>query len=809
MHSRVAGLPRSRAAWAVPAILAIVITGYLGWGAWESAHDPSWLYLDQEWWRVWLRPQDDGVLLVVSFLWLLASLTYWWPRRREPESVGLVIAAAMVAIGAFLGAASFAPCRGGQSRTAVVAWVLSLYFGNFEPRYGTPACPSMTLPLALQLGRAVCLGATLVGALAAAAVLWRQPVGRLRARLVKDATVLTGLDAMTLPLLRRLTSIGPENRVVVIEPDGRHPLLNEARATGAQIVVASPMSERVLMPLLRGLRGPQLRYLFALHPELADNEDVLGAAKAALSRIKADPDKPPHLIARIDDPTHADLWRGERIGASPLWFEDALSPQESTASALVHQIVSTGVRQVLLCGDSTLALAILLEFAHRAWECQGIKEAAAIGSALAADPASRRDEAAPPAAPWHAVEHVVLLDQRAEDLRREFRATSPQPIVAALPSVDAWEAAWRDQLLGCLDAMSPAEAAGTVVLIADSPSEANMHEAGRVARLHPRTQVFVLSSDGAGVTGVVFGLLQPFQRALLVAGEPPEDTWIRIARHWHECYRLSHPAVSGGARKLTRKPWAELDEFFREDNVLQLRSIMAAVTARGRRWAPSRTVAHGSFVELTDGDVLHVARQEHCRWYERRKAAGWRATAEGEEDDDSARINSVVRPWDDLPEETRKWLPGYLRSQLAQLEAVGFMPVLPECGPPGAADFLRIGEVRAERLITSHAWRHTSGGVLSGTAGDWRVIDEAGDERTVRDQEFHATHQPLDGDRWRRSGKVRAWRVSEATAVRTIEGRIEAQPGDWIVQGPRTVRWPVTAEQFARGYRELPVEPAE
>jgi len=143
MHSRVAGLHRSRAAWAVPAILAIVITGYLGWGAWESAHDPSWLNLDQEWWRVWLRPQDDGVLLVVSFLWLLASLTYWWPRRREPESVGLVVAAAMVAIGAFLGAASFAPCRGGQSRTAVVAWVLSLYFGNFEPRYGTPACPSI------------------------------------------------------------------------------------------------------------------------------------------------------------------------------------------------------------------------------------------------------------------------------------------------------------------------------------------------------------------------------------------------------------------------------------------------------------------------------------------------------------------------------------------------------------------------------------------------------------------------------------------------------------------------------------------
>jgi hypothetical protein len=482
----------------------------------------------------------------------------------------------------------------------------------------------------------------------------------------------------------------------------------------------------------------------------------------------------------------------------------------------VHQIYRAGVRQVLLCGDSTLALAILLEIAHHAWEDWELIAAAALGEAHATDAAAASghaqatDAAAPalvetvrPEVTPHQVERVVLLDRRAKDLRREYLAASPQPIADALPAVDARAETWRDHLLGWLDDMMPAEAARTAVVIADAPAEASMHEAGRAAQLHPGIPVFVLSSDGAGVTGAVFDLLQPFQRALLVDGEAPEDTWTRIARHWHECYRLRNPAAAGGASKLTRKPWAKLEDFIRDDNILQLRSIMAAVVAQGRRWVPSRAVVPGSFIDLSDRDVEEVARQEHSRWYERRRAASWRAPGSGEQDDDNARVNSLVRPWADLPDEIREGNCEYVRFQLAQLEAVGYMPVLPDCGPAGAASFRRIGKVRAKRLTASHAWQNLAGDVLTGADGDWRVVDEFGAERTVRDLEFQATHQLLDGDRWRRTGTVRAWRVSDAVVVRTLEGRAEAHPGDWIVQGPRSVRWPVTDEQFGRGYRPV------
>ncbi len=798
---RAARLARGRALWVIPAVPAALITGFLAWGAWVSSEKPRWLRQGDEWWRVLLQPKDDKILLLVVLLWLAAAVWYWWPRWREPESVGLVIVTAMVVIGAVLGTAALAPCRGAQSRTAVVSWVLSLYVGQLEPRYGMKVCPSSTLPLALQLGRTFCLGATLIGALAAASVLWRQPVGRIRARLVKDATIVTGLDAMTIPLLGHLTATGHANRVMVIEPDGRHPLLADVRAMGAQIVVANPASSRVLLPMLRGLRGPQLRYLYALRADAAENEDVLSAAKEVLDRIGADPERPPHLIARIDDPRHADLLRGNRIGASSPWFEDALSPLETTACALAHQIYGAGARQVLLCGDSMLALAILLELAHRAWEHRGRAEAAAAGRRQAAVAA---DGAGPDALASRPVTRVILLDRRAADLKREYNATVPPRMAKALASVDYCDQPWRAGLLRCLEKMEPPEIAGTAVVIADAPAEENMHEAGRAARLYPGTPVFVLSSDGAGVTDAVFDLLRPFQRTLLVGYQAPEDTWTRIARHWHECYRLSHPATAGETRKLTRKPWTELDMFFRDDTVLELRSIMSAVVARGRRWVPVRALVPGSFVELDEADIAAVAEHEHTRWYRRRVARGWQPAGPGQADDDAGRINSNVRPWAELSAETRAGLADYARSQIGQLEDVGFMPVLPDDGPDDAACYERVGEVRAERLTARHAWRTPGGDQMSGAKGDWLVTDESGNERTVRDREFRASHTHVAGSRWRRTGNIRAWRVREAACLRTLEGNAVAQPGDWIVQGPGGARIPVTDEVFRHGYQPCP-----
>jgi hypothetical protein len=482
----------------------------------------------------------------------------------------------------------------------------------------------------------------------------------------------------------------------------------------------------------------------------------------------------------------------------------------------------------LLCGDSTLALAILRELARRVWERQELAEAAATGQDAgqngtwiagektrvtpgAGTPGGTRngtggawDGDGRLASAREPVRSVLLLDKRADDLHREYLATSPPPIAQALSVIRTKSAPWRGTLLSMLDAMAPGEAHQTAVVVADVLGEGAMHEAGRVARLHPTVPVFVLSSDGAGTSGAIFDQLRPYQRALLVGGQVPEDAWTRVARHWHECFRLRNPAPPGDPKAATRRPWSELDDFFRQDNILQLRSIMAEVAGRGRCWVPGRAVVPGSFIELNDRDLEEVAQAEHARWYRRRLAAGWTAAPKtGAARAGHALVNSKVVPWDELAPEDRAGSIEHLRSQLAQLEDVGFMPVVPEGGPPTATEFERVGTVLAKRLRTRQHWTRPAGGELSGEAGDWRVFDDRGDERTIRDAAFRASHEPLGGEHWRRTGTYRAWQVSDELVLRTLEGRAVAQPGDWVVEGRGGERWPVSDAQFRQTYRAV------
>jgi hypothetical protein len=171
-------------------------------------------------------------------------------------------------------------------------------------------------------------------------------------------------------------------------------------------------------------------------------------------------------------------------------------------------------------------------------------------------------------------------------------------------------------------------------------------------------------------------------------------------------------------------------------------------------------------------------------------------------------VNSKVVPWEQLAAGDRAGAVEYLRSQLAQLEDVGFMPVVPGGGPPGVARFHRIGTVRAQRLSARWGWTRAPGEELSGEPGDWRVLDDGGDERTVADGAFQVSHEPVGGERWRRTGSYLAWQVSDRLVLRTLEGRAVAEPGDWVVEGFGGERWPVTDAQFRETYRPAGGAPA-
>jgi hypothetical protein len=771
-----------RYTWLLPAALTAALASLLCWAAWIYGYQPGRLSGSGPWWRADLGPEHSWTLVVALVLLAVVLGTYWWPRRRLQVPIGLIAVVALVLMAAALGATSYVPCRGQLSTTGVTYWILQLYVGqppgSIYLDTGSAACQGAP-PLALQLGQIAGLGATLIGFVAAASRLWQQPLGQLQSRFAREATIFTGLSPLTLPLLKRLAAAGRSPRaVIVIEPDEDNPLLEEARLTGARVVIGDPTSADLLRPIISAVRGCALTRLFALREKVQENEAVIEAAAGILRRYQPDPDRQPHLVALIDDPRHADHWRGVHSGRAGAWFEDAVSSAEVTARTLVSRLLSTRPRHLLLCGDSPLTLAILVELARRAWEQAELVKAAV--DAAAESPAPGTPAALP-------LDRVALLDLRSHDFRREYQASAPSAAVNSLPGVVAHPVRWHDHLLRTLDAMDPAQARETAVIITEEPPGSGVHEAGRVARLHPETPVFVLARTSDSMGSAIFDLLHPFEHGLLADGEVPEDTWTRIARHWHDCYRLSHPVPPGHPKSAARLPWSELDPFLRQDNILQLRSILSAVAALGRQWMPLHLAPAGSIIELSGVDLTAAAVAEHTRYHQRRLEAG--------------RDGEFVVPWAELPTGQQAEVRGQLRSQLAQLEDVGFVPVIPLGGPPEAADFERVGLVQASQLSEPLAWTTYAGEQMHGFAGDWRVIDDAGNVRTVTDPDFQSSHEPLGDGRWRRVGVYRAWQVSGSVVIRTKEGRATAQAGDWVVESPTGERWPVRDTQFRWSYR--------
>src|SRR5207249_8458884 len=107
---------------------------------------------------------------------------------------------------------------------------------------------------------------------------------------------------------------------------------------------------------------------------------------------------------------------------------------------------------------------------------------------------------------------ILIMAERAEDLQREFSATASQQLREALPPVEIAARPWRSHLLEVLDSLPAPDAAACVVVITDPPGPESIHEAGRVARLHPRTAIYAQSADDPGRGGVVLDRLHHFQR---------------------------------------------------------------------------------------------------------------------------------------------------------------------------------------------------------------------------------------------------------------------------------------------------------
>ena len=258
----------------------------------------------------------------------------------------------------------------------------------------------------------------------------------------------------------------------------------------------------------------------------------------------------------------------------------------------------------------------------------------------------------------------------------------------------------------------------------------------------------------------------------------------------HEDYIRAYPDPDDPARR----PWAELTSFYRESNVRQVLTVLGSAVAVGRSWGASAETASPPSDEQLD----EMARREHESWLEfhQRNDWTWGATR-----DRAAKKHPDLLPWDQLSDDSRAKNRKLLVESLALLETLGYRSF----DDPFATwvQFRRRGEVTAVRRDEPWTWTTSDGTAMRGQAGDWEVTGDDGAARSVDAAIFDETHEPIDGDRWRRVGEVRGRRARPGEVVHSLEGDQTARLGQWVLRGTAGEEWLVSTEHLEATYDRI------
>jgi hypothetical protein len=583
-------------------------------------------------------------------------------------------------------------------------------------------------------------------------------------------------------------TLEPRSQLVLVVENVDQPTVVDCRKDGARVLAAALDNPESLaaLPLWH-----KLDRLYLLHADPSTNLARLHAIGQARSARGADRRLP--LIVRIDDPWYAVAWRAQQSGGSDSrWAADAVGKYEVTARRLLDEIVERrGVNRILVCGTSPLTLALCADLEQRRREHQFS--------------AGRTDDALP---------RITVVadsaDEYANDhLHRQHRLGLPSggdyiDAVGQLPSMPV-----LTRLIG-----EAQDTGGCAVVFVDADPMFGVAIdptiATRLAMRFPDVPIFAWSPAAAGAGGERPGIdgLRTYRLTMDLPAGQAHDAWERAAMLIHERYRL----VVGGTSP-ARRPWAELDEFYRGSNRRQVRNALWLVEQiGGHTWntldgggaADPQAVSSDPLEQLQAmgfdrSAALAMARAEHEDWCRYYKKAGW-TWAEGRDHERKSHPN--LTGWHTIeadPELLRSSLTS-LAATLSQLHELGYRSV------PMWQRYRRVGVVTAEQRSQAWTWTSDSGHEMRGGPGDWRVQDDGGRSWSVRDDIFRATHDRVDDQVWRRTGVVSARPARDGENVPTLEGTAAAHRGGWIVRGERGEQWPVSADEFARRY-DGPVEP--
>ena len=714
----------------------------------------------------WFRWLTDPRQPVVpgAFLGSIVTAAALYARARTASGrvIG-VLSVTAFAIGALvLGLASYLNCApDGPPFFEPLTWVLS---GNgAEPWGAGPGCPTQT-PLAAHLARLCTLWGALAGVLGVVATVLRRQIDRWLALWSGRAVLVMGDSTQAAAMVRVLAANSPPGAaLVVVDSAGDDAFVSSTRTLGGRVLAADTVDAETLARLVtsRGRISAEAVHII----EERVPEALAGFARVARALDEARPNEGlvTRVLVRIDDPWAAENWRRSTISPQRAWLADALSATEQTARAVVGRLELIGARRLVLAGEGDLAAAVLAEVARsererRVLQPQAVMEGlevTLVGSGAAALAAE------------HTEQQASFGNDSGIEVVRVIADPATDPVLVA---------AGRNELT-------------TLLVIAQA--EPGLNRPTRLAGQLP--EVTILAVDPASTEmpdQPLLGRLTSFGVGLLNGDQQPEDHWTRMARLLHTAYVAQLGDGVGG--RPSARPWPELPAFFRDSNLRQVHSLFSGVALLGRSWA-----AQGAGDALDPAEIDFLSRREHDSWRRFYLANGWRPASAR---DDTRLHHDWLVDWDALPPAARVRTTAGVRRALALLDVAGYRSQRQSRLMP----FRRRGEVRARLLEQPWTWQTESGAQMTAVAGDWLVTDpETGRQWSADPAAFDASHEPLGGDRYRRTGIVQARPAQLGEQVRTLEGPAVAAPGDWLVEGDLHERWLVPGPRFTFAYEAL------
>ena len=740
------------------------------------------------WLRWFGRPASwQTMTIIIVAIVVLCVLSYRAGYARGPGSVSLTVVLALTSMNVVLGFASYWNCHDETHAVFItpLMYTAQLLKGSVsELKLSGGVCPEPT-PVALDLAQLSALGVIFVGVTSVVVALFQAQVDRLRARTARSVTVVVGVDDDSRSMVRAVAdTLEPNSQLVLVTSDPSRPSVVESRRDGARVVPVDLESRHAVQTLSL---WHKLHRLYLLDADAATNLMRLEAIGQRRSALGVDRRVP--MIVRIDDPWHAAAWRAEQFGGrDSRWVADAVGKYEVTARRLLDEITAAGgVSRILACGMSALTLALCADLDQRKRERRFY--------------ADKGDSAVPA---------ITLVGLAADEYRRDHLHRQQRlgfaPGDESIGAVD--EPPSMTVLARLIGVSDGTDTGSTAVILVDADP---MFGAGidptlgtRLAMRFPDLMVFGWNPNARmGSAPSNLGQLRTYRLTMDLPSGQAHDAWERAAMLIHERYR-----TTVGGTSPARRPWAELDEFYRGSNRRQVRNALWIVEqVGGHTWNDLDGAASAAAPQPASADPLErlqamgfdrssalaMARAEHDDWCRYYRNAGWQ---HGEIRDEERKTHPNLTEWHSIEAD-----PALLNSALTSLaETLSQLRELGYRSAPAWRRYRRVGVVTAEQRQQPWTWTSDSGDTLQAGRGDWVVEEPGGRRWSVRDDIFRATHEHIDGSRWRRTGFVLARPARSGETVDTLEGPATASQGGWVLRGEGGEQWPVSAEEFARRY---------